>query len=46
MLTLTVHATNRYGGYDTQVAECEFFNGRLDPYWSKIHAKRNGWPGD
>ena len=46
VLTLTVHATNRYGGYDTQVAEGEFFNGRLDSDWTKIHAKRNGWPGD
>lgn len=43
VLTLTVHATNGYGGYTTKSAACEFFNGRLDADWTKIHADRRGW---
>ena len=43
VVTITVHATNGYGGYVTQAADCEFINGRLDSDWTKIHAKRAGW---
>ncbi len=43
---VTVHATNGYGGYVTKDAACEFYNGRLDGDWTKIHAKRRGWSGD
>lgn len=43
VVTITVHATNGYGGYVTRTGNCEFMNGRLDNDWTKIHAKRAGW---
>ena len=46
VVSITVHATNGYGGYITKEAACEFYNGRLDSDWTKIHAKRRGWSVD
>lgn len=46
VVTITAHATNGYGGYVTKQAACEFYNGRLDADWTKIHAKRHGWSVD
>jgi len=46
VVSITVHATNGYGGYVTRPAACEFINGRLDQDWTKIHAKRAGWSVD
>lgn len=43
VVTITVHATNGYGGYVTRTGNCEFMNGRLDNDWTRIHAKRAGW---
>lgn len=43
VVSITVHATNGFGGYVTKEAACEFYNGRLDTDWTKIHAKRRGW---
>lgn len=43
VLSITIHATNGYGGYVTQRASCEFLNGKLDSDWTVIHATRGGW---
>ncbi|NMM75362.1 hypothetical protein B2J88_20145 [Rhodococcus sp. SRB_17] len=43
VLSITIHATNGYGGYVTQRGSCEFNNGKLDGDWTKIHATRDGW---
>lgn len=43
VLSITIHATNGYGGYVTQNASCEIHNGKLDTDWTKIHAARQGW---
>lgn len=43
VLTITVHATNGYGGYVTKPASCEFKDGILDHDWTKIHADRGKW---
>lgn len=43
VLSITVHATNGYGGYTTKVAACEIYNGQLNPAWTKTHAQRGGW---
>lgn len=44
VLSMTLHATNGYGGYTTKKASCEIDNGQLDTGWTKIHARRGGWP--
>ncbi len=46
VLSITIHATNGYGGYVPKRAACEFVNGRLDDGWTKIQAKRAGWSVD
>lgn len=46
VVSITIHATNGRGGYVTNEAACEFYNGRLDSDWTKIQAKRRGWPVD
>jgi hypothetical protein len=43
VLSLTIYATNGYGGYVSKPAACEFTNGRIDNGWTKIHAKRGNW---
>jgi hypothetical protein len=43
VVTITIHATNGYGGYTTKTAVCEFKNGKIDVDWTNIHARRNGW---
>lgn len=43
VVSITVHATNGYGGYVKKDAACEFYNSRLDADWTKIHASRRGW---
>lgn len=43
VLSITIHATNGYGGYVTRSASCEIHNGKLDADWTKIHATRQGW---
>ncbi len=43
VLTLTIHATNAFGGYLTQSAACEMKGGEVDDGWTKIHAERLGW---
>ncbi|WHZ11751.1 MAG: hypothetical protein OJF60_002190 [Burkholderiaceae bacterium] len=43
VLSIRIHATNGYGGYVTEDAACEIYNGQLDDDWTKIHAKRRGW---
>ena len=43
VLSITVHATNGYGGYTVKEAGCEIHNGRLNADWTKIHAQRGGW---
>ncbi|MCZ8254520.1 MAG: hypothetical protein O9327_02410 [Polaromonas sp.] len=44
VLTLTIYATNGYGGYVQEQGRCEFKAGKLDDGWTKIHAKRLNWP--
>lgn len=43
VLTLTIHATNTYGGVVTKQASCEIHGGQLNEKWTKIHAERLGW---
>lgn len=43
VLSITIHATNGYGGYVTRRGSCEFLNGKLDQGWTVIHAKRDEW---
>ena len=43
VLSITVHATNGYGGYVTKRAACEIHNGKLNPAWTKTHAERGDW---
>lgn len=43
VLTLTLHATNAFGGYLTKSAACEMKGGEVDDGWTKIHAERLGW---
>lgn len=43
VVSLTVHATNGFGGYVTRRAGCEIHQGKLNETWTKIHAERNGW---
>lgn len=43
VLSITIHATNGYGGYVTRRGSCEIQNGKLDSDWTKIHATRQGW---
>jgi hypothetical protein len=40
VVSMTVHATNGYGGYVTKAAACEIVNGRIDEDWTKIQAQR------
>lgn len=42
-LTMTIHATNGYGGFVTTSGVCEFNGGKLDQGWTEIYAKRAGW---
>lgn len=42
-LSMTIHATNGYGGYVTKRASCDFINGKFDASWTKIRAKDGGW---
>lgn len=44
VLTITIYATNGYGGYVQDTGRCEFKAGKLDEGWTKIHAKRLNWP--
>ncbi len=46
VLSITVHATNGFGGYVPKRAACEFVNGKLDDGWTKIQAKRANWQVD
>lgn len=43
VLTITLYATNGYGGYVSKEAACEILDGRLDDSWTKTHARRGGW---
>lgn len=43
VVSMTVHATNGFGGYVTRRAACEIHQGKLNETWTKIHAERNGW---
>ena len=43
VVTITVHATNSYGGVVTETARCEIHNGKLDEGWTKTHAERLKW---
>lgn len=43
VVSMTVHATNGFGGYVTRRAGCEIHQGKLNETWTKIHAERNGW---
>lgn len=43
VLTLTLYATNAFGGYLTKSAACEMKGGEVDDGWTKIHAERLGW---
>ena len=43
VLSITIHATNGYGGYVTRRGSCEFHNGKLDNDWTLIHARRQNW---
>ncbi len=43
VLSITIHATNGYGGYVIRRGSCEIHNGKLDSDWTKIHATRQGW---
>jgi hypothetical protein len=43
VLHLTIHATNRYGGYVAKAAACEIKRGEVDVSWTRIHARRLSW---
>lgn len=43
VLTITIYATNSFGGYIPKEAACEVKNGRIDHDWTKIQAERAGW---
>lgn len=43
VVSITVHATNGFGGYVTRRAGCEIHMGKLNETWTKIHAERAGW---
>lgn len=43
VVSMTVHATNGFGGYVTRRAACEILQGKLNETWTKIHAERGGW---
>ncbi len=42
-VTITIHATNGYGGYVLKSAQCDFNQGALDGSWTKIRAKDLRW---
>lgn len=44
VLSITIHATNGFGGYVPRAAACEFTKGALDNGWTKIHARDRNWP--
>lgn len=46
VVTITLHGTNGYGGYETKQAACEIHVGRLNESWTKTHARRLGWGVD
>lgn len=41
-LSITIHATNGYGGYVTQRASCDFINGKFDASWTKFARRMGG----
>ena len=43
VLTLTIHATNGFGGYVTKRAACEVVRGEIDSSWTAKHAEGYGW---
>lgn len=43
ILTMSLHATNGYGGYVVKTAQCEFRRGVLEEHWTKVQARRAGW---
>lgn len=43
IVRLTLHATNRFGGYVLRPAACEFKQGFIDEGWTRIQADRLGW---
>lgn len=43
VLSMSLHATNGYGGYKVSTVACEIHNGSLDEGWTKIHAERANW---
>ena len=43
VLSMTIYATNGFGGYVTRRGACEFKGSRLDETWTKIQAGRLGW---
>lgn len=43
VLTMTIYASNSFGGYVPKEAACEVKNGRIDHDWTKIQAQRAGW---
>lgn len=43
VLTMTIYASNSFGGYVPKDAACEVKNGRIDNDWTRIQAQRAGW---
>lgn len=43
VLTMTIYASNSFGGYVPKVAACEFKGESLDASWTRIQAQRAGW---
>ena len=43
VLSMSLHATNGYGGFKVSTVACEIHNGSLDEGWTKIHAERAKW---
>lgn len=43
VLTMTIYASNSFGGYVPKDAACEIKNGSIDHGWTKIQAERAGW---
>lgn len=45
VVTVTIYATNGFGGYVTKLAACEIKSGQIDEGWTKMHAERLKWGG-
>ena len=43
VLTISIFATNGFGGYVKRQAACEFRGARLEATWTKMQAERMGW---